>query len=112
MAGKALPASKVDASPPSLGAESSYGPDDMTCAICLEQIQLENTAYVVGCEHAYCGELALLLIFLLQDSSVSSMHEQEGLHEPQDNAVLQVTSIPLLSFLLCVGLQPSKVTLN
>lgn len=27
----------------------------MTCAICLEQIQLENTAYVKGCEHAYCG---------------------------------------------------------
>ena len=41
---------------PKLAGESSYGPDDMTCAICLEQIQLENTAYVKGCEHAYCGE--------------------------------------------------------
>lgn len=47
--------SKADASHPSLDVESSYGPDDMTCAICLEQIQLENTAYVKGCEHAYCG---------------------------------------------------------
>ena len=58
VAGKASPVSKADALPPSLAAENSYGPDDMTCAICLEQIQLENTAYVVGCEHVYCGELS------------------------------------------------------
>ncbi len=55
MAGKALPVSTADVSHPNLDAENSYGPDDMTCAICLEQIQLENTAYVKGCEHAYCG---------------------------------------------------------
>ncbi|KAK9823640.1 hypothetical protein WJX72_004388 [[Myrmecia] bisecta] len=28
--------------------------DDMTCAICLEQIPLADTAIVKGCEHAYC----------------------------------------------------------
>ena len=55
MVGEKSPAVEKGASPPSLGAEGSYGPDDMTCAICLEQIQLENTAYVKGCEHAYCG---------------------------------------------------------
>jgi len=55
VAGNTLLVSKADASHPSLDVESSYGPDDMTCAICLEQIQLENTAYVKGCEHAYCG---------------------------------------------------------
>lgn len=41
----------------------------MTCAICLEQIQLEDTAYVKGCEHAYCGTsftpLLLSLVSLL-----------------------------------------------
>lgn len=57
--GKALPVGIADASPPSLDAENSYGPDDMTCAICLEQIQLSNTAYVKGCEHAYCAKCIL-----------------------------------------------------
>lgn len=47
---------------PKLVGESSYGPDDMTCAICLEQIQLENTAYVKGCEHAYCGQCSLIYL--------------------------------------------------
>ena len=61
MGGKALPVGIADASPPSLDAENSYGPDDMTCAICLEQIQLDNTAYVKGCEHAYCGMSAASL---------------------------------------------------
>ena len=49
-------ASAAQDSNPKLAGESSYGPDDMTCAICLEQIQLEDTAYVKGCEHAYCGQ--------------------------------------------------------
>jgi len=65
VAGKASLVSKADASHPSLDVESSYGPDDMTCAICLEQIQLENTAYVKGCEHAYCGR------YHLQSTSLS-----------------------------------------
>lgn len=60
VAGKASLVSKADTSHLSLEVESSYGPDDMTCAICLEQIQLENTAYVKGCEHAYCGGYQLL----------------------------------------------------
>lgn len=55
MAGKKALATKIGE--PGLDAEGSYGPDDMTCAICLEQIQLENTAYVKGCEHAYCGTI-------------------------------------------------------
>ncbi|KAL0048493.1 hypothetical protein WJX82_004503 [Trebouxia sp. C0006] len=59
VAGNTLLVSKADASHPSLDVESSYGPDDMTCAICLEQIQLENTAYVKGCEHAYCAKCIL-----------------------------------------------------
>ena len=52
-------------SKPKLAGESSYGPDDMTCAICLEQIQLEDTAYVKGCEHAYCGEHSPCMIYEL-----------------------------------------------
>lgn len=59
VAGNTSLVSKADASHPSLDVESSYGPDDMTCAICLEQIQLENTAYVKGCEHAYCAKCIL-----------------------------------------------------
>lgn len=64
MAGQEILVAKTGFSPPTLGEESSYGADDMTCAICLEQIQLENTAYVKGCEHAYCGTypLAQLLV--------------------------------------------------
>ena len=58
MAGKKVLAIKAGA--PGLDAEGSYGPDDMTCAICLEQIQLENTAYVKGCEHAYCGMVPVM----------------------------------------------------
>lgn len=54
-AGEEEQASTAVDTKPKLAGESSYGPDDMTCAICLEQIQLEDTAYVKGCEHAYCG---------------------------------------------------------
>lgn len=31
-------------------------PGDMTCAICLHTIQLEDMAMVKGCDHMYCGE--------------------------------------------------------
>jgi len=31
------------------------GPDDLTCAICLGQIQPLDLALVKGCEHQYCG---------------------------------------------------------
>lgn len=31
--------------------------DDLTCAICLEQMKLADTAIIKGCEHSYCGEL-------------------------------------------------------
>lgn len=36
------------------GLEDS-GPDDLTCAICLGQIQPLDLALVKGCEHQYCG---------------------------------------------------------
>ncbi len=36
------------------------GPNDMTCAVCLEQIQLENLALIKGCEHMYCLNCILL----------------------------------------------------
>ena len=57
--GQDVPVVNPGDSPPTLVVESSFGADDMTCAICLEQIQLENTAYVKGCEHAYCGMFSL-----------------------------------------------------
>ena len=62
----------------------------MTCAICLEQIQLENTAYVVGCEHAYCGDCSLLLVlfFLCQACS-------EGLQEHLKSCGAAVHSTPV-----------------
>lgn len=30
--------------------------DDLTCAICLEQMKLADTAIIKGCEHSYCGK--------------------------------------------------------
>lgn len=64
MAGQEVPVAETADSPLTLVVESSYGADDMTCAICLEQIQLENTAYVKGCEHAYCGTFSLALLLV------------------------------------------------
>ncbi|KAL3141721.1 hypothetical protein ABBQ32_004404 [Trebouxia sp. C0010 RCD-2024] len=69
VAGKKAGAVQQGDSPPSLEAEVSYGADDMTCAICLEQIQLENTAYVKGCEHAYCAKCILQWAELREDCS-------------------------------------------
>ena len=34
----------------------------MTCAICLEQIIVEDMCVVKGCEHVYCGTLPLLAV--------------------------------------------------
>jgi hypothetical protein len=31
----------------------------MTCAICLDQIPVEDLCMVKGCDHVYCGMLAL-----------------------------------------------------
>lgn len=43
--------------------DSAAAPDqeanDMTCAICLEQIALEDMCIVKGCEHVYCGTAIL-----------------------------------------------------
>ena len=33
------------------------GPDEMTCAICLEQVDPVDMATIKGCEHLYCGEM-------------------------------------------------------
>jgi hypothetical protein len=30
-------------------------PNEMTCAICLEQTPLAELALIKGCEHQYCG---------------------------------------------------------
>ena len=42
---------------PASAAPSSEGgdPGDLTCAICLDSIPLEDLATVPGCEHAYCA---------------------------------------------------------
>lgn len=68
MAGQDVPGIRTGDLPPTLAVESSYGADDMTCAICLEQIQLENTAYVKGCEHAYCGAISLAVAIGINSS--------------------------------------------
>lgn len=34
---------------------SASGAGDLTCAVCLEEIPLEDMAIVKGCEHIYCG---------------------------------------------------------
>lgn len=39
---------------PPLSPEKISEPGDMTCAICLSDIQLENLAMVKGCDHIYC----------------------------------------------------------
>ncbi|KAK9836455.1 hypothetical protein WJX74_000881 [Apatococcus lobatus] len=33
--------------------------DDLTCAICLEQMKLADTAIIKGCEHSYCATCIL-----------------------------------------------------
>ncbi|BDA47493.1 hypothetical protein COCOBI_10-3410 [Coccomyxa sp. Obi] len=54
---KVLDPAKVDQD------DAAAGPDqeanDMTCAICLEQIPLEEMCIVKGCEHVYCGKCIL-----------------------------------------------------
>lgn len=30
--------------------------DDLTCAICLDQIAMEDVCVIKGCQHEYCGE--------------------------------------------------------
>ena len=37
------------------GAAPDQEANEMTCAICLEQIALEDMCIVKGCEHVYCG---------------------------------------------------------
>ena len=39
--------------------EEDSEPDDLTCAICLNSIQLENLALVKGCDHMYCANCIL-----------------------------------------------------
>ena len=39
------------------GEEAMEKQDDMTCAICLEEILVEDLCVVKGCEHIYCGAL-------------------------------------------------------
>jgi hypothetical protein len=36
--------------------------NDMTCPICLDQIELEELAVVKGCDHVYCGETSLFAL--------------------------------------------------
>lgn len=43
---------------PGLAAEDSE-PGDLTCAICLNSIPLENLALVKGCDHMYCATCIL-----------------------------------------------------
>jgi hypothetical protein len=37
-------------------AAPKYEADDLTCAICLDQIAVEDICVVKGCEHVYCGK--------------------------------------------------------
>jgi len=39
--------------------EEDSEPDDLTCAICLNSIQLENLALIKGCDHMYCANCIL-----------------------------------------------------
>ncbi|KAK9905509.1 hypothetical protein WJX75_001177 [Coccomyxa subellipsoidea] len=40
-------------------AAPKYEADDLTCAICLDQIAVEDICVVKGCEHVYCGNCIL-----------------------------------------------------
>ena len=66
--------------------------DDLTCAICLEQMKLADTAIIKGCEHSYCGEPLQARQFLAcRLSSGPSWHDMafqsctlnEGAKRPQ-----------------------------
>lgn len=39
------------------GVDLHDGPDELTCAICLEQVEPLDLAIIKGCEHLYHGEL-------------------------------------------------------
>lgn len=63
---KARDPAKLDRDGPAAAPDQEA--NDMTCAICLEQIALEDMCIVKGCEHVYCGRrhpLLLLLLFAL-----------------------------------------------
>ena len=114
MAGQEVLVVKSGDSPSALVVESSYGADDMTCAICLEQIQLENTAYVKGCEHAYCGTFSfaqLLLISVLHCtlhiSEVTQVHLQVFVIAVTLAARLCILSLSGHADQTCTVLQPS-----
>ena len=108
MAAKEVPVIKEADSSPSLDAEGSYGADDMTCAICLEQIQLEDTAYVKGCEHAYCGKLSFVV-----PSNQPCMHSPHSIFGWYSSATLAIIAQCCTLYLgaqtdqTCPVLQPS-----
>ena len=41
------------------GEDGNGEAGDMTCAICLEEILVEDLCVVKGCEHIYCGAHAI-----------------------------------------------------
>ena len=51
--GKGLPSTTPEDMAAS--ADSDHDADDLTCAICLDQIAVEEICAVKGCEHVYCG---------------------------------------------------------
>lgn len=54
------------------GDGDESGPDDLTCAICLGQIQPLDLALIKGCEHQYCGELGLAAAIGTDPAAVES----------------------------------------
>ncbi len=50
---------EIQEEPPEAGVASDAAAieiDDLTCAICLEQMKTADTAIIKGCGHSYCGQ--------------------------------------------------------
>jgi hypothetical protein len=52
--------------------------NDMTCPICLDQIELEELAVVKGCDHVYCGEAQLFYVTLGVSDTPDGRHISSG----------------------------------